>query len=685
MEYKNVMDNPNNHKHEEYLEIIKKGFKEAIKDGKKLFSATVGGNELWELYLGSFPEEHRQHYNCRACRQFIERYGNLVTINEDGSTHSVMWSMDAPDFFKKVVGLMKATVENSRVSGVFISDEITLGKPDAGGWTHLSVQLPREMVNFDRLKNADQKMAELREEYAMLNRGLAEFPLPVAEQALAMIQSGTLSRADRCIGIAEWFVRVHQLRAEVKGSREKTNITWLVVGTAPTGFCHIKSSMIGTLLEDISNGLSAMAIKIRFDEKMNPSTYMRSQTAPTANAIMEAEKIVKKLGVENSLARRYATLEEVSAFWKPRAHVHTSFSNAQSVGSVFGNITPRDAMQAPAMTRDIPTSVMTWEKFKKTVLPTADSIEARVEDMNRLMALVTAQDPTAPNILQWDNTVSWYYHGGVDAEVKARVESAGGQYEDCDIRCSLIWDGYTDLDLHCKTPTGKHLCFREKRVDGGWLDIDMNGGSHRCSNPVENIRWSKGMARDGHYEFIVHNYAERGRGAGTPYKVELEVDGQIYTFDGKDLSDDGKVTVFSFDYVRGQRPVFQGATANTSNNGSWSVRSNEFVKVNAITTSPNLWSGDDKYNHLGQHIFFLLDGCRDLSDGCGRGFFNEMLKSELRQIRKTLEAFTANAPIERADQATACGLGFSYDNEWNLTLKVTSSGSKRFIKIDRWD
>ena len=47
---------------------------------------------------------------------------------------------------------------------------------------------------------------------------------------------------------------------------------------------------------------------------------------------------------------------------------------------------------------------MTWEKFYKTVMPGADSIEVLVDNTNRFMGLVTAAEPTAENILQWDNT-----------------------------------------------------------------------------------------------------------------------------------------------------------------------------------------------------------------------------------------------------------------------------------------
>ena len=63
-----------------------------------------------------------------------------------------------------------------------------------------------------------------------------------------------------------------------------------------------------------------------------------------------------------------------------------------------------------------------------------------------------------------------------------------------------------------------------------------------------------------------------------------------------------------------------------------------------------------------------------------------MLIPELRTIRKTLEAFIGMTPIEGLDEADACGLGYSNNGEWNLTLKVrTTDGSTKLIKIDRLD
>lgn len=62
-----------------------------------------------------------------------------------------------------------------------------------------------------------------------------------------------------------------------------------------------------------------------------------------------------------------------------------------------------------------------------------------------------------------------------------------------------------------------------------------------------------------------------------------------------------------------------------------------------------------------------------------------MLKPEIREIRKTLEAYMADAPIEGIENASACGIGQSKDSQWNLVLRVKTDNSTRLIKIDRWD
>lgn len=675
-EYLIHMDyNSDNDSYSEFEEGLKISFNKAISGGKKLFKTNV--ENLYEIYINNLPERSRQHYTCHACRHFINRFGGLVTIDEDGVMDSVMWDeQNTPPFFVQAVSALKQVVLNSKVNGVFIPDSKILGTPRTGEWTHLSVDLPKEMIHRTVLKNAYQTMAEKREDFRMLTNALLDYSVDTVNQALVLLQSETLYRSQRVLGVAEWFKTLQNKWNNTHTSDQKTNLVWLAVATAPAGFCHIRSSMIGTLLDDIKEGMSARVVAARFAEKMNPSNYMRSQSAPSANAIMEAEKIVEKLGIANSLQRRYATYEEIPTFlWQ---NCGEAKAVQQQPSGVFGHLVPK---KQSASVMNLPTKVMTWEKFQRTVLPTAENIEVLIDNSSRFMALVTSVDETAENILQWDNTFSWYYHGGIDGEIRRRVEEAGGRYENNEIRVSLIWEGYTDLDLHCITPKGEHIYYGHKNdTCRGYLDVDANGGRAQTLTPVENIRWANN-APEGRYRFYVHNYQERGKGT-TPYKVELEVNGQIYAFNGVASSTGYKEDVFVFDYLRGKQPTIK--SASDSSYDSWGVQTNSFVKVKGITTSPNLWC-EKPIPQSGTHIFFLLEGVKDTSEGKGRGFFNETLKSELREIRKTLEAYTANTPIQGADEATGCGVGYMKDNEWNLTVKVTSGNVAQVIKIDRWD
>ncbi len=66
-----------------------------IEAGEPLF---VTNAELWPPYLRSFASlEERQYHTCSACRHFMERYGGLATISEDGVVTPVFWNhRDAP-------------------------------------------------------------------------------------------------------------------------------------------------------------------------------------------------------------------------------------------------------------------------------------------------------------------------------------------------------------------------------------------------------------------------------------------------------------------------------------------------------------------------------------------------------------------------------------------------------------
>lgn len=55
----------------------------------RLFMTDAVG--LFDAFLAVMPVERRQHYTCRACRNFVERFGGLVLVDSAGQAFSAFW------------------------------------------------------------------------------------------------------------------------------------------------------------------------------------------------------------------------------------------------------------------------------------------------------------------------------------------------------------------------------------------------------------------------------------------------------------------------------------------------------------------------------------------------------------------------------------------------------------------
>jgi hypothetical protein len=384
--------------------------------GEPLFTTDAAG--LFDAFLAGLPAARRQHYTCNACRRFVERFGGLVAITPNGTTVSPFWD-DAlvPTFFLASVRAMGRLVARAKVTGVFLSEERTWGlsfnrsAAPPGGWHHLAVVPEPSHVHVPtKLQSTDQRMAELREDHGMATRALAEFSLDVTRRAHAYLAGNHLFQAEKVIGPARWFLELQTALADARDETRRDNLVWLAISTAPIGFAHVKTTMIGSLLDDLTSGMSFEEAKRRFEAKMDPRKYARPVAPPAAGNVREAERIVATLGIAPSLRRRFAQIEEVTSIWTPKAS-----PPPVTTGGVFGHVQTRETLVAPQMI-ELPSSTMTWVKFRDQVLPTAEKISFFVPAAKAPYgALITAADPKAPPILQWDrperrNPVSWYVY-----------------------------------------------------------------------------------------------------------------------------------------------------------------------------------------------------------------------------------------------------------------------------------
>ena len=104
-------------------EMLRSGFESAIISGSPLF--LTNATNLFDVFLKNLPEEGRQHYNCNCCRHFVNRYGGLVALSQEGEMYPAVWNVlwnGIPTFFAKAVEAVREVILKSKITDIFVSD-----------------------------------------------------------------------------------------------------------------------------------------------------------------------------------------------------------------------------------------------------------------------------------------------------------------------------------------------------------------------------------------------------------------------------------------------------------------------------------------------------------------------------------------------------------------------------------
>lgn len=374
--------------------------------GPHLFVVEFEKDELNNVYLDGFADAGmRQHHNCSACRHFIERYGRLAFV-KDGQLIPAIWPMgktvDGGLYAASAEHLYRA-VQTGKISGVFLSKLAVLGTPISFDkvtnqpiWSHFAMNNPSPFKHT--VDSAGQRMALKREHFGTMFRAVIDYGADVVKQALALCEGDTLYRTDKVSGPLKFLLQaIERLAPHPVSSPAWNNVLWQIVAEGNPAQLTPRSSMTGTLLDDLllvnKGEMTLDKAKARFADKMAPLNYMRPKAAPSSGQIAEANKLAEKLGIIPSLERRFARLDEVPKIWEP-----------QKLLSFSGKWT--DAAK------------ITFEKFRRTVLPNAQAISVEMGYSMALGSFATAVHADAPPIHKWDredarNPLSWYlYIGG---------------------------------------------------------------------------------------------------------------------------------------------------------------------------------------------------------------------------------------------------------------------------------
>ena len=684
----------------DFVKAIQKNLQQMSKDSSRLFTVNVDTEELYNLYLDSFPAgtneiyRERREYDCSCCRHFIRDVGNVVSI-KNGELHTI-WGINpvSDDKYNVVAAALDAYVKQKAVLGVFLKKEKRIGTPEnremlptgkINKYEHFFVDLP-EICIFKECygHTLEGDLSQFRDVRNVFKRSLDEISKEAVDTVLELIAQNSLYKG------AEWKKQLTEFKNYQKEygkltDEQKELWIWEKSISAGAVIGKIRNHSIGTLLVNISEGMDLDLAVRKYEQIVAPVNYKRPKAIFTKKMLEDAKKTITELGYMDSLQRRFATLDDITVN-------NILFSNKDAAKRITGAMDLFDEMEQDVAIdpkRFSKVEEISAEDFIKNVLPVAKELEVYLENkhIQNMVSLIAPEVADAKTMFKWNNGMSWAYTGNItDSDIKENVKAAGGSVTGI-VRFSIQWndkDGKdnSDLDAHCIEPKGgEHIYFSHKisRYTGGELDIDITDPIYQCKSnggvAVENITYpSKERMKPGTYKFYVNQYSFRN---SQGFKAEVEVNGEIHSYEyNTPVRGNVDVAEVILDQS-GNFKVVDKLPGNcaTISKDVWGIKTLQFTPVSVVCYSPNYWDEQKGIGH--QHLFFMLKDCINPEEP--NGYYNEFLKPELEQHRRVFEALGAKAHVKDVDDQLS-GVGFSLTKRNDLIIKVKGA-TERVLKI----
>lgn len=617
----------------------------------------VEAPDLFDRYLAAYPEgtnpmfRKRTEHDCQTCKHFVRRLGVVVSI-KNAKMVTVWGDLDVPEPYKTVADALDAYIRTLPIAGVFRTKERQYGNDhnydDAGQrYEHFVGKVAGKHCCAD----ADTKRGEQAAVYQVCQRGLKEIRDDDIAVVLELIGANQLYRGEEHKPAIVGFQKL------LKDYRKAGSSDLFIWENLEHKSARFRNTVIGTLLVDLAEGKDLESAVRSFETKVAPTNYKRTSAVITQKMVEQAIEKLNNLGLGADIYRRYARLSDVSVNDVLFVDNESKSKMKDGVASLLeGSIQKAvpDGKKATCITADA---------FVQEVLPKAKTVEVLVENrhLGNFVSLTAPDREDASGggpLFRWNNGFAWSYDGDVADSVKQRVKAAGGNIN-AKLRVSLSWFNTDDLDLHARTPSGRHVCFMDKQ---GILDVDMNV-INPVRNAVENLAFN--YLENGVYKISVHNY--RWREAADPgFAIEVECGGVLHQHNyPSGVRHSHSVDCFKLHVKDGALvKVETDLPGGMSSQEKWGVKTETLVPVSAITYSPNYW-GDQQVG--AKHLIFALKGCKN-PDSI-RGFYNEFLRSELEPHRKVFEVLGAKAKCKPADDQIS-GVGFTAARGDTVTVVV---------------
>lgn len=643
-----------------FADALRRRFAEM--SAEPMFVVSSDRDAIWQKYLGAFPPgsnptfRERTEHDCSCCRHFIRDIGNVVAI-QNGALTSV-WDLNGlPPSYQAVADAMSGYVKGLAICDVYLTPLGKHGTPITHElmngvvhqWSHFAVQVPNQFVTRDYV----EKRGEARTTHAVLLRGLTELSPDAVATVADLIEQNALYRGQE---FQRQVLEFQQLQTRVLATddeKDRELLVWTMVGSPVARF---RNTVIGTLVQDLSDGVDLEAAVRSYETKVAPQNYKRPTALITKAMVEQAMKTIQELDLEQALERRHARLSDVSV--NSVLFVDNAVQG-QMKGGIEGLLmqevkpAPFDPKRAEEISVDA---------FISTVLPKVTGMRLYLDNglLGNFVSMTAPVHEDSKSLFRWSNDFAWSYDGNVTDTIKDKVKRAGGQVENVCMRVSLAWFNTDDLDLHVIEPDGNHVYYANKSDK---LDVDMNVRT-LVRDPVENVRWVR-SPRDGTYHISVHSFTKR-ESIDVGFVVEIESSHGLDTFRYEKAVPSRQQPAVADIMIRNGRvqsiTSHPGIVAGSSSQERWNLKTLDLVRVNSIVLSPNYWDGNAVGN---KHWFFILDGCKNPLPT--RGIYNEFLHSKFEKHRKVFEVLgdKTKCPVA-ADQLS--GIGFSSTRRDKVTV-----------------
>jgi hypothetical protein len=699
----------------------------------KLFRLNITGQQVWDLYLRSFTKENdpvfrdpeSSTHNCNHCKNFIRRYGNIVSIGENFELISIFNVSDAgeyQDFVTAFNDILKTatitevffetfnelnslpyevckktnevfrlgidsntkryTKEEAEKYGVVKADEIRK-------FNHMHLDIPVMYVDMSG-RSVEALMGNYRDAKNVFQRAMETIPLDTLTLVRDLINQGSLLDGATHLFKIDEIIPLKTIFDSLDAP-QRDAWCWSVSYKLP--YAKFRNELIGVLCSELAEGMDLNLACTNWNKRVDPANYMKA-TAPITKAQIElARKFIEENDYVEAFNRRFANIDDIVV----SEILHSNVGNGKiKTVSMFDNVKPAVTKHKDNKFEGI--EEVSIETFMKDILPGCTSVEVLLKNDHEghMVSLTTANVANSRSVFKWNNNYSWTFNGNLAgrSQLADMVTAKGGRIDGA-FRFTHSWNelepNQSLMDLHvfmpgCTVPTsgggpnvtGRRVGWnnRTDNMSGGTQDVDYVSQAPKGYIPVENITFPTiSKMPEGIYVCKIHNYSFRhsgGRG-----KAEIAFGGNSYQYEYPATKHHSWITVAEVTLKNGVFTIDHKLKPTDGNEVSkeiYGLETNNFYKVNLLCLSPNHWNGNNVGN---KHYFFMLEGCK--APAPIRSFHNENLIPEIAAHRKVMEVLGATNTIESVEPQLS-GLGFNATVRDELIVRLEGS-FKRVVKI----